>query len=145
MLGHCVCAWGHSECSGGSPCWGDMALHTPISASNSPRHLFAIANVAYSKVMDAKHNQCIVIRWDTAVPHPIPALGWSLISTALITSCRMLLTAWPGPMGALGLGCWVYLLWMHPLSPAQLVTAPAMSPLCVSVGRAAQGRPRPPS
>lgn len=26
------------------------------------RHLFAIANVAYSKVLDAKHNQCIVIR-----------------------------------------------------------------------------------
>ncbi|KAI6076558.1 Unconventional myosin-XV isoform X3 [Aix galericulata] len=25
------------------------------------RHLFAIANVAYSKVLDAKHNQCIVI------------------------------------------------------------------------------------
>ncbi|XP_066833790.1 unconventional myosin-XV [Anser cygnoides] len=27
----------------------------------NPPHLFAIANVAYSKVMDAKHNQCIVI------------------------------------------------------------------------------------
>ncbi|NWR81119.1 MYO15 protein, partial [Centropus unirufus] len=27
----------------------------------NPPHLFAIANVAYSKVMDAKHNQCIII------------------------------------------------------------------------------------
>ncbi|NXJ08354.1 MYO15 protein, partial [Odontophorus gujanensis] len=27
----------------------------------NPPHLFAIANVAYSKMMDAKHNQCIVI------------------------------------------------------------------------------------
>ncbi|XP_042654848.1 unconventional myosin-XV [Tyto alba] len=27
----------------------------------NPPHLFAIANVAYSKVLDAKHNQCIVI------------------------------------------------------------------------------------
>ncbi|XP_030916920.1 unconventional myosin-XV [Geospiza fortis] len=27
----------------------------------NPPHLFAIANVAYSKVMDAKHNQCIVV------------------------------------------------------------------------------------
>ncbi|XP_064008778.1 unconventional myosin-XV [Pogoniulus pusillus] len=27
----------------------------------NPPHLFAIASVAYSKVMDAKHNQCIVI------------------------------------------------------------------------------------
>ncbi|KAM6121795.1 unconventional myosin-XV [Phoenicopterus ruber ruber] len=27
----------------------------------NPPHLFAIANVAYSRVMDAKHNQCIVI------------------------------------------------------------------------------------
>nr|XP_033770854.1 unconventional myosin-XV [Geotrypetes seraphini] len=27
----------------------------------NPPHLFAIANVAYSKMMDAKHNQCIII------------------------------------------------------------------------------------
>ncbi|NWH72650.1 MYO15 protein, partial [Piaya cayana] len=27
----------------------------------NPPHLFAIANVAYSKVVDAKHNQCIII------------------------------------------------------------------------------------
>lgn len=26
------------------------------------RHLFAIANAAYSKLMDAKHNQVIIIR-----------------------------------------------------------------------------------
>ncbi|KAM9598867.1 LOW QUALITY PROTEIN: unconventional myosin-XV [Morphnus guianensis] len=63
----------------------------------NPPHLFAIANVAYSKVMDAKHNQCIVIRWDTAVPTHGPPPGWPLISAALIAGCRMLPPAWSGP------------------------------------------------
>lgn len=52
----------------GSQYWGNVAPNPASSASSHSRHLFAIANVAYSKVMDAKHNQCIVIRWDTAVP-----------------------------------------------------------------------------
>lgn len=43
-----------------------MRCHEPKMCFPPPphlsRHLFAIANVAYSKVLDAKHNQCIVIR-----------------------------------------------------------------------------------
>lgn len=43
-----------------------MRCHAPQNVLPPPlhlsRHLFAIANVAYSKVLDAKHNQCIVIR-----------------------------------------------------------------------------------
>ncbi|XP_067912868.1 unconventional myosin-XV [Heterodontus francisci] len=31
------------------------------SFAENPPHLFAIANVAYSKMVDAKHNQCIII------------------------------------------------------------------------------------
>lgn len=27
------------------------------------RHLFAIANLAFAKMLDAKQNQCIIIRW----------------------------------------------------------------------------------
>lgn len=88
-----------------------------------PRHLFAIANVAYSKVMDAKHNQCIVIRWDTAVPthgRPPPTPGWPLISAALIAGCRMLPPAWPGP-GAdgcfWGWGAGMGFGWEHPCGP----------------------------
>jgi len=41
------------------PLGGHSDAYVPPPAS---RPLFAIANVAYSKMMDAKHNQCIVIR-----------------------------------------------------------------------------------
>lgn len=67
---------------------GRRCTTPPTSASPPlPRHLFAIANVAYSKVMDAKHNQCIIIRWDMAVPRR-DSPGWPLISGALIASCQ---------------------------------------------------------
>nr|XP_014344251.1 PREDICTED: unconventional myosin-XV [Latimeria chalumnae] len=40
----------------------DMVLQYEGRAlGENPPHLFAIANVAYSKMMDAKHNQCIII------------------------------------------------------------------------------------
>lgn len=62
----------------GGPC-ASVALHPP--ACPHSRHLFAIANVAYSKVMDAKHNQCIIIRWDMAVLMHLLPLGCLLINT----------------------------------------------------------------
>lgn len=65
----------------GSLCWPGVAPHPP--ASPHPRHLFAIANVAYSKVMDAKHNQCIVIRWDMAVPTHSSLINTTLIAGSL--------------------------------------------------------------
>ncbi|XP_018424807.1 PREDICTED: unconventional myosin-XV [Nanorana parkeri] len=40
----------------------DHVLHYEGRAlGENPPHLFAIANVAYTKLMDAKHNQCIII------------------------------------------------------------------------------------
>lgn len=73
--------------------WGSLCQRGPPTCPH-PRHLFAIANVAYSKVMDAKHNQCIIIRWDMAVPTRL-ALGCPLINIPLIAGS--LPPAWLGP------------------------------------------------
>lgn len=121
----------------GGSCAGAVWHCTP-PASPHPRHLFAIANVAYSKVMDAKHNQCIVIRWDMAVPMHSP-LGWPLINITLIAV--LLPPAWLGPR----VGCWGVWGDLRWAPPAQLLTALAVLLLCIPVGRAAQGRPKPPS
>ncbi|XP_008933698.1 PREDICTED: unconventional myosin-XV-like, partial [Merops nubicus] len=64
-------------------------------------HLFAIANVAYSKVMDAKHNQCIVIsgesgsgknRGDPPTPR---CVGVPTLTPRLSPSLRQILEATP--------------------------------------------------
>ena len=94
---------------GGSLCWGNVALHPPPLLSPLPRHLFAIANVAYSKVMDAKHNQCIIIRWDMAVPtHGSPGIA----PNQRCPNCRLqdAAASLARPQGRwvpLGMGCWV--------------------------------------
>ncbi|CAB1319127.1 unnamed protein product [Coregonus sp. 'balchen'] len=41
----------------------DMVLqYEGHGIADNPPHLFAIANVSYTTMMDAKHNQCIIIR-----------------------------------------------------------------------------------
>ncbi|XP_071975982.1 unconventional myosin-XV isoform X2 [Engystomops pustulosus] len=39
----------------------NVLYHEGKSLGETPPHLFAIANIAYTKLMDAKHNQCIII------------------------------------------------------------------------------------
>lgn len=41
---------------------GKKLIRNASALSSSFRHLFAIANAAYSKMMDAKQNQVIIIR-----------------------------------------------------------------------------------
>jgi hypothetical protein len=42
---------------------GPQRQDWPITPSACfPRHLFAIANLAFAKMLDAKQNQCIIIR-----------------------------------------------------------------------------------
>lgn len=46
-------------------------MKLPPSLLFFSRHLFAITNVAYSKLRDAKLNQCIIIRWAQAISSTI--------------------------------------------------------------------------